>query len=78
MKNPSQLVAGLTSIANIVRDLASREVSISVAYNRKYCGRLDHLKVGHELNHVQGKASLAEILFQKLFPKRTGCQKRRF
>ena len=47
------------------------------AANRKHCGRLEYNNVGNTNETQQGKASLADIFFQKLFGKRRACQNER-
>ena len=51
---------------------------ISRAANRKNCGRLDHKIWLTNQKPTYGKASLADIFFQKLFGKRSGDQNRRY
>jgi len=50
---------------------------ISSTANRKHCGRLDNYMVVVNINTQTGKASLADIFFQKLFGKRRACQNER-
>ena len=49
----------------------------NVADYRKYCGRLDVYECRLQTQTQHGKASLADIFFQKLFGKRRAYQNER-
>ena len=50
------------------------ELEYNSLTHRKKGGRLDHYNVSEHEKHKKGKASLAEIFFQKLFGKRRASQ----
>ena len=50
---------------------------IRSTHSRKHCGRLDLIMCVDTKHKQTGKASLADIFFQKLFGKRRACQNER-